>query len=130
MYTQSHGIFKRKHRDFVGKQVCTCQFTVPEVKISFMLFYWVICVALIWTRRVSNYDDIFDYHLRSYTDCMAGGYRRDHDCNTLRMDFQADSIPVGEVIGFLLIGFASFSFLPVVIQFQTIKNLVKASRHH
>ena len=28
-----------EHRESVGKQVCTCQFTVSEVKIVFVLFY-------------------------------------------------------------------------------------------
>ena len=87
---------------------------------------------MVWTSisvRDSNYDT-FDYHLRSYTDCMAGGNRRDHDCNILRMDFEAESGLVGEVIVILLTGFVNFACLPVVIQFQTVKNLVKALRHH
>ena len=121
-----------KHRDFVGKQVCTCQFTVPEMKISFVLFYWVVHTVLLSTSRSvrAGRNDIFDYHLRSYTDCMAGGYRKDHDCNSLRMDLEAESNPVIEVITFLSSGFLNFASLLFVIQYQTVKNSVKASRHH
>ena len=35
---------------------------------------------------------------------MAGGDRRDHDCNSLRMDLEAESNPVVEVITFLSAG--------------------------
>ena len=132
MYTQSHGIFKTKHQGSVGKQVCTCQFTVPEVKITFVLFYWVIHSVLVWTSLSvrTGRNDIFHYHLRSYTDCMAGGYRRDHDCNSLRMDLEAESNPVIEVIAFISHGFLNYASLPFVIQFQTVKNSLTAQRHH
>ena len=132
MYTQSHGIFKTKRRDSIGKQVCTCQFTVPEVKIGFVLFYWVIYTVPLWTIvsvRVGS-DDTFDYHLRSYADCMAGGNRRDHDCNSLRMDLEDESNPVIEVITILLTGFLNFASLPFVIQYQEVKNSIMPSRHH
>ena len=36
---------------------------------------------------------------------MAGGYRRDHDCNSLRMDLEAESNAVIEVITFISHGF-------------------------
>ena len=132
VYTQSHVIFKTRHRDFIGKQVCTYQFTVPELKISFVLFYWVVHAVLLWTSISirAGRNDTFDYHLRSYTDCMAGGSRRDHDCNSLRMDLEAESSPVIEVITFSSTGFLNFASLPFVIQYQTVKNSVKASRHH
>ena len=69
--------------------------------------------------------DIFDYHLRNYTDCMAGGNRKDHDCYRFRLDLEAEANPVLEVISLLLIGFLNFVTLSFVIQFQTIKNLLK-----
>ena len=121
-----------KHRNSVGKQVCTCQFTVPEIKITFVLFYWVVHTVLLWTSLSvrAGRNDIFDYHLRSYTDCMAGGNRRDHDCNSLRMDLEAESNPVIEVITFLSARFLNFASLPFVIQYQTVKNSVIATRYH
>ena len=132
LYIQSHGIFKTKHRDSVGKQVCTCQFTVPELKISFVLFYWVICAVLLWTGVSvrTGRNNILDYHLRRYTDCMAGGNHKDHNCSSLRMELESESNPMVEVIIFFLTGFLNFASLPFVIQFQTVKKLVKASRHH
>ena len=132
VHTQSHGIFKRKHQASGSKQVCTCQFTVPEIKITFVLFYWVIYTVLLWTSASvrSGRNDIFSNQLRSYTDCMAGGHRRDHDCNSLRMDLEAESNPVIEVIIFLLSGLLNFASLPFVIQYQTVKNSVKATRRH
>ena len=132
MYTQSHGIFKTKRRDSAGKQVCTCQFTVPEIKITFVLFYWLIHTVVLWTSISvrSGRNDTFDYYLRSYADCMAGGNRRDHDCNSLRMDLEAESNPVIEVVTFLSSGFLNFVSLPFVIQYRTVKNSVKTTRHH
>lgn len=102
------------------------------MKITFVLFYWVIHGVLVWTSFsvTTGRNDIFDYHLRSYTDCMVGGYRRDHDCNSLRMDLEAESNAVIEVITFISGGFLNYASLPFVIQFQTVKNSVTAQRHH
>ena len=132
MYTQSYGIIKTKHQDSVGKQVCTFRFTVPEIKITFVLFYWAMHNILLRTSRSvrGGRNDLFDYHLRSYTDCMAGGNRRDHDCNSLRMDLEAEINPVIEVITFLSSAFLNFASLPFVIQYQTVKKSVKSTRHH
>ena len=56
---------------------------------------------------------------------MAGGNHRDHDCNSLRMDLEAESNPVVDVIFLLSFAFLNFVSLSFVIQFQTIKNVVK-----
>ena len=129
---QHHGIFKRRRRrDSTYKQIRTCQFTVPEVKIIFVLLYWLLLTILIWTSlsiRIGR-GDTFDQHLRSYTDCMAGGDRKDHDCRSLRIDFEAESSPVAELFYLLLVAFLNFASLPFVIQFQTIQHSVRqASR--
>ena len=102
------------------------------MKITFVLFYWVIYDVLLWTSISvrAGRNDIFDYYLRSYADCMAGGYRRDHDCNSLRMDLEAESNPIVEMILVLLTGLLNFASLPFVIQYQTVKNSVKATRRH
>ena len=62
-----------EHRESVGKQVCTCQFTVSEVKIVFVLFYWLLCTILVNTN-VSIRDGRADNNniLQHYTDCMHG----------------------------------------------------------
>ena len=56
---------------------------------------------------------------------MAGGNRRDHDCNSLRMDLEAEISPVLEIVTFISIAFLNFATLSFVIQFQTVKNSVK-----
>ena len=131
MCTQHYGIFKRKHQESAGKQVCTCQFTVPEVKIAFVLYYWimysVLLLAAISVRAGIN--DTFDYHLRSYFDCMGGGNRKYRDCQELKSDLEAVTSPMAEVVLLTLNAFLNFASLPFVIQFRTLKNVV-ANRSH
>ena len=69
-------------------------------------------------------DDIIVRHLISYFGCMAGGNRRDHDCNSLRMDVESDTTPAVDAISVMSIAFMNFATLPFVIQFQTLKNVV------
>ena len=56
---------------------------------------------------------------------MAGGYRKDHDCHRLKLILEAETNPVVEVIFLMLFAFANLVSLPFVVQFQTVKNLVK-----
>ena len=73
--------------------------------------------------------DVIMHYLISYTDCMAGGNRRDHDCNSLKLDIESETFPVVDAISVISTGFLNFSTLSFVIQFQTIKNVVgKAAR--
>lgn len=58
---------------------------------------------------------------------MAGGSRKDQDCQELRMSLEAESHPVVEVIYMMLIAFLNFASLPFVIQFHTMKHTVKRS---
>ena len=69
-------------------------------------------------------DDIFDHHLRSFTDCMAGGNRRDHDCHSLRLDIEAETNPVADIFTVISNAFLNFASLSFVIQFQTLKKVV------
>ena len=66
-------------------------------------------------------DDNFDDHLRSFTNCMAGGSRKHHDCHKLRQDLQAKAYPVLAAINLIFLAFQNFASLPFVIQFQTLK---------
>ena len=127
VYIQTHGIFKREHQKSACKQVCTCQFTIPELKIAFVLLYWLMLIILIRGAFSikDGRNDIFDYHLRNYVDCMAGGIRKDHDCQKLRLDLEANSYPVIEIMYLIMIAFVNFSSLPLVIQFQTIKQTLR-----
>ena len=69
--------------------------------------------------------EIFDYYLRNYADCMAGGNRKHHDCHSLRIDFEAKSIVMIEIVHLILVAFLNFASLPFVIQFQTIKSSIQ-----
>ena len=56
---------------------------------------------------------------------MAGGNRKDHDCHNLRLDLEAETYPVLEVIYRTSTAFLNFASLPLVVQFQAIKNFIK-----
>ena len=74
-------------------------------------------------------DDIFDHRLRSFTDCMAGGNHEHHDCHDLRVNLEAETNPVVDVITTISILFLNFVTLSFVIQFQTVKRVLgKAAR--
>ena len=92
-----------------------------------MLFYWLSLNLLLWTffSIRDGRAETFDYHLRSFTDCMAGGTRKDHDCQKSKQDLESDSNPIPEMIYFILIGFLNFASLPFVVQFQTVKHQVR-----
>ena len=85
---------------------------------------------MIWTTASirNGRDDTFAYTLRSYADCMAGGDRKDHDCHNLRLDLEAETNFVIEVIYLILIAFLNFASLPFVIQFQTVKHTVRQAK--
>ena len=53
---------------------------------------------------------------------MAGGIRKDHDCQELRLNVEAESYPLVEAFYLILLSFLNFSTLPFVIQFQTVKQ--------
>ena len=115
-----------KHRESGGKQIRTCQFTVPEVKIAFVLVYWATYLALFYTA-ISISDgrvDVFNSLLRSYTDCEAGGSRKSHDCHMLRLDLEAEANPALEIIFFIVVAIGNFSSLPFVIDFDMLKKFV------
>ena len=116
-----------EHLESVGKQVCTFQFAVPEVKIVFVLFYWLLCTILIWTTFSirDGRADIFNNILQRYTDCMAGGNREDGDCHNLRLDLEDETNPVLEVIFLTAAAFLNFASLPFVVQFQAIKTFIR-----
>ena len=69
--------------------------------------------------------EIFDYYLRRYADCMAGGNRKQHDCHNLRLRFESETNPVVEVVYLILLAFSNFVSLPFVIQSQTMKNSIR-----
>ena len=111
----------------VRKRACTYHFTIPEIKIIFVLFYWLVSSVVIWTGasvRISR-DDIFHDNIRRYADCMAGGNQKYSDCHELRLDLEAEINPVLEVITFIFLALLNFASLPFVIQFETVKKSVR-----
>ena len=131
MSTHSYGIFTTKPQKSIGKQVFNCKFTVPEAKIVFVLFHWIVHITVFYSAISirAGRDHIFDHHLQSYTDCMAGGNRENHDCHKLRVNLEAETNPVVDVINAILLAFLNFVSLSFVIQFQTVKNVArKAAR--
>ena len=63
--------------------------------------------------------------MQRYTDCMTGGNRKDHDCREFRLDLEAKTNLVLEVIYFISVAFLNFASLPFVVQFQAIKNFIR-----
>ena len=109
-----------------GKQVCTCQFTVPEVKIVFVLVYWLVITTALFTSfsLKAGRTDMFYYYIKRYIDCMAGGHRKHLDCHSLRQDFETDVDPTLEIIYLIFVAFLNFSSIPFVIQYRTVKRLI------
>ena len=124
---QHYGIFKTEHRESVGKQVCICQFTVPEVKIVFALSYWLVANLIVWTSlsMINARADVFENNLGRYVLCMIGGNREGHDCHMLRLDLEAETFPAVEAIYLMFIAFLNFASLPFVIEFQAIRKRVR-----
>ena len=88
-----------------------------------MLFYFLLLTIILWAS-LSSTGDRFHEGLRRFTDCMAGGNRKDHDCHELREDLESNAISELEVISLLFLAFPNFASLPFVIQFQTIKRSI------
>ena len=127
MCVQHYGIFKTEHRESVGKQVCTCQFTIPEVKIVFSFSYWLVANIIVWTSLsiITARADVIGNKLGRYVLCMEGGNREGHDCRMLRLDLEAETIPALGVVYLVFIAFLNYSTLPFVIEFQAIKKRVR-----
>ena len=76
------------------------------------MFYWVVRVVVFYiTASIrAGRDEIFDHHLRSFTNCMAGGNLRDHDCHSLRLDVESETNPAVDVFSIIsraILNFAS-----------------------
>ena len=88
-----------------------------------MLFYTLLLTTVLSTS-LSSTGDRFNEDLRRFTDCMAGGIRKEHDCHELRKDLEDNATFVLEVISLFFLAFQNFASLPFVIQFQTIKKSI------
>ena len=88
-----------------------------------MLSYSLLFTIVLWTS-FNSAGKRFDENLRRFTDCMAGGSRKEHDCRELRENLEANEKFVLEVISLIFLAFQNFAHLPFVIQFQTIKKSI------
>ena len=123
MSLQHQGIFKRRS---TGKQIRTCHFTTPEVKVFIGFAYLLIVLAMLWivsTVRHVTLDAFID-HLVRYLRCMSTGINNPI-CKSSRRQLEDSSYPVLDIILIMLLGLLNFSNLPFVVQFKTVKHIVR-----
>ena len=109
-----------------SSKICCIKFSTPEVKIFLTFCYLLIVMVLLWTS-VSIESARFDVTvsaIRTYARCMSGGIREGLDCEPYRRDVEARTNPVLLTVYFTLFSFLSYSNLPFLIQFKTLKIFV------
>lgn len=120
---QQYGLFKQKPQKS-GKQVHVYQFTVPEVKTVFILSYWLLFTAVLWTSLgIRTGRD--DSKLTSSAESMAGGNHEDHDCHSLKLSLEVELHPVVDALILIFVAFISCASVPFVIQVQSVQNSLK-----
>ena len=62
--------------------------------------------------------------IRTYSVCLSGGIRRGLDCEPFRREIEAQTDTGLLLAYFALVSFLSYSNLPFLIQFQTVKLFV------
>ena len=83
-------------------------------------------MVLQWTSfSIDNarFDTTFSV-LLAYVQCASGGIRNGLDCGPYRRDFEARVDPGLLISFFTLFSFLSYSNLPFLIQFKTVKEFV------
>ena len=60
----------------------------------------------------------------TYAQCLSGGIRKELDCEPYRRDFEAKSNPELISAFFTLFSLLSYSNLPFLIQFKTVKHFL------
>ena len=83
-------------------------------------------MVMLWTA-VSIYDARFGDTLSiilTYARCMSGGIRRELDCEPYRRSFEARTYPGLSFVYFTLFSVLSYSNLPFLLQYKTVKLFV------
>ena len=83
-------------------------------------------MVLLWTS-ISIDSARFDTTvstIHKYARCMSGGIRKELDCESYKRDVEARTNPVLLTVYFTLFSFLSYSNLPFLIQFKTVKLFV------
>jgi len=101
-------------------------FSTPEVKIFFIFCYLLVFMVVLWTTfSIDNgrFDVTLSY-MHDYINCMSGGRRKDLDCEEDRRKFIDRGVPSLQITYLILYSFLTFSNLPFIIQFQSVKVYV------
>ena len=123
IFLQHKGIFKRTD----GTSKCCCiKYSTSEVKIFLTFCYLLVVMVLLWTSasiESARFDTTIS-SIRTYAQCMSGGIRKKLDCEPYKRDVEARSYPALLIVYFTLFSFLSYSNLPFLIQFKTVKHFV------
>ena len=108
------------------RKLCCIKSTISEVKIFLTFCYLLIVMVLLWTSisvheaRANTTLFVIDKYVR----CMSGGVQKEQDCESYRRELEALSLPGLTIIYYTLFSFLSYSNLPFLIQFKTVKLFV------
>ena len=106
--------------------MCCIKFSIPEVKVFLTFCYLLIVMAILWTS-VSIHNARSDTTVsivNKYAHCMSGGIQKEQDCESYKRELQAISLPKLTIIYYTLFSFLSYSILPFLIHFKTVKRFV------
>ena len=94
------------------------------MKIFLILIYWIFCIVLptLYFSIGDNRLDTINNILERYVGCMAGGNRKGHDCQMLRLELEAQTVPGLDATYLIGVGFLNFASLMYVIEFQAVKK--------
>ena len=102
-------------------------FSTPEVKIFFVFCYLLVFMVVLWTSfSIENgrFDATLSY-MFDYINCMSGGIRKGLDCEGYKKKFLDRGIPGLQLTYIILYTFLTYSNLPFIIQFQSVKVFVR-----
>ena len=83
-------------------------------------------MVILWTS-VSVFNarsDTIAFYMKKYVTCMSGGVQKKQDCEPYRKELEAVSLPGLLILYYTLFSFLSYSNLPFLIQFKTVKDFV------
>jgi len=112
---------QQKYRKTTG-----INFSTPEIKIFLVFCYLLVFMVIVWTSssiQNGRFDTTLSYML-DYINCMSGGMRKGLDCEGYRKRFLDRGIPGMQLTFLILYAFLTFSNLPFIIQFQSVKFFV------
>jgi len=103
--------------------------STPEVKVFILLCYFFVFMAFLWINFsfvVNRFEEV-EYYINEYARCMAGGVRNGLDCSELRSNFESMSFKYFQVAHTAMYAVLNWTYLPLVLSYQTVKQFVKKS---